>query len=235
MAYENISATGENAALPHYAPTATKSSIINTTTPYLNDSGAQYSDGTTIDTTRTVHFGRPTPEQRLAFTCILQGHIAIGSAVFPMNTTGFQLDLLARLPLCKHGLTFGHGTGHLIGSYLSVHESESGVGIGSSKSFNITPLQPGNVISNEPGFYREGEFGIRTESIVTVVDKEIAGLKFLGFERLTVVPIQSSLCDLKLMSKEERNWLKDHNDDCRRKLLPFLKDDKRARAWLKRQ
>ncbi|KAG9034953.1 hypothetical protein FRB95_012369, partial [Tulasnella sp. JGI-2019a] len=160
LAYGDISATGANAALPHYTPSDKDSPVIETSTPYLMDSGGQYPDGT-CDTTRTVHFGDPTKEQREAYTRVLQGHIAIETAVFPSGTTGAQLDVLARKALWKDGMNYGHGTGHGFGSFLSVHEGPHGF------SYNI-PLRAGNVITNEPGFYKEGEFGIRIESALLV-------------------------------------------------------------------
>ncbi|KAG9075188.1 hypothetical protein FS749_013163, partial [Ceratobasidium sp. UAMH 11750] len=160
LAYENISATGANAALPHYTPTKGLSSAIDVHTPYLNDSGGQYRDGT-CDTTRTVHFGHPSDEQCEAFTRVLKGHIAIDSAIFPQGTTGKQLDVLARHALWKDGLNYLHGTGHGFGSFLSVHEGPHGFGID-------VPLEPGHVITNEPGFYKEGSFGVRIESALVV-------------------------------------------------------------------
>lgn len=147
LAYENISATGPNAALPHYSPTKSGALFISRDTPYLNDSGAQYRDGT-IDCTRTVHFGRPSPEQCEAFTRVLQGHIAIDSAIFPEGTSGKQLDVLARNALWKDGLNYLHGTGHGFGSFLSVHEGPQGFS-------SDVPLEPGHVLTNEPGFCKQ--------------------------------------------------------------------------------
>ncbi len=132
LAYSNISATGPNAALPHYEPTATSSSIIDRATPYLNDSGAQYLDAT-IDTTRTVHFGKPSPAHTRAYTRVLQGHIAIDRLVFPEGTAGNVVEALARAPLWSEGMNYLHGTGHGVGEYLSVHEGPQG--LGSSASF----------------------------------------------------------------------------------------------------
>ena len=131
-------------ALPHYAPTAHDHRVIDTTSPYLMDSGGLYLDGT-CDTTRTVHFGRPTREQREAFTRVLQGHIAIDTAIFPLQTSGRQLDVLARHRLWQDGLNYGHGTGHSFGSYLAVHEGPHGFS-------SEVPLVLGNVVTNEPGF-----------------------------------------------------------------------------------
>ncbi|KAF8655608.1 hypothetical protein AX16_002990 [Volvariella volvacea WC 439] len=233
LAYENISATGPNAALPHYSPRKTTAVAIDRNTPYLHDSGGQYRDGT-CDTTRTVHFGKPTSEQCEAFTRVLQGHIAIDSAVFPEGTCGYQLDVLARKALWKDGMNYLHGTGHGFGSFLTVHE-------GSHSFSSQTPLVAGNVITNEPGFYLEGKWGIRIESALIV--KEVKpkgtmanrGMRWLGFERLTCVPIQSKMVKESMLTKEEKQWLKEHNQRCYEKLAPLLKDDKRAMKWLKKE
>lgn len=150
LAYENISASGSNAALPHYSPTKSTAAMIDRDTPYLNDSGGQYKDGT-CDTTRTWIFGRPTPEQCEAYTRVLQGHIAIDSAIFPEGTNGHQLDVLARKALWQDGMDYGHGTGHGVGSFLNVHEGPH------SFSSNVT-LVPGHVITNEPGFCKHTLF-----------------------------------------------------------------------------
>ena len=144
LAYENISASGPNAALPHYSPTKSTAATIDRDVPYLNDSGGQYKDGT-CDTTRTWIFGRPTDQHCEAYTRVLQGHIAIDNAIFPEGTSGHQLDVLARNALWRGCMDYGHGTGHGVGSFLNVHES------GPSFS-NDTPLVPGNVITNEPGY-----------------------------------------------------------------------------------
>lgn len=167
-AYDGISASGPNAALPHYETPEHGSRIIDRETPYLCDSGGQYLDGT-IDTTRTVHFGRPTAEQKRAFTRVLQGHIAIETSVFPRNTTtGATLDVLARAPLWQDGMNYMHGTGHGIGAFLNVHEGPQGFSTSSGGSKVPIVLQPNMCLSNEPGFYEEGKYGIRTESIIFV-------------------------------------------------------------------
>lgn len=231
LAYENISASGPNAALPHYSPRRSTARMIDRETPYLNDSGGQYRDGT-CDTTRTVHFGRPTPEQSDAFTRVLQGHIAIDSAVFPEGTSGHQLDVLARKALWRDRLNYGHGTGHGFGSFLTVHEGPHGFS-------SSVPLMPGNVVTNEPGFYNEGRWGMRIESALAVrrvrTRGEFNGPVWLGFERLTVVPIQTRMVKEGMLTKEEKQWLKDHNQRCFQLLSPLLKEDKRALKWLKRE
>jgi len=231
LAYENISATGPNAALPHYSPRRSTARMIDRNTPYLNDSGGQYRDGT-CDTTRTVHFGRPSPEQCDAFTRVLQGHIAIDSAVFPEGTSGHQLDVLARKALWRDGLNYGHGTGHGFGSFLTVHEGPQGFS-------SSVPLMPGHVVTNEPGFYNEGQWGMRIESALAVrrvkTRGEFNGPIWLGFERLTCVPIQTRMVKESMLTKEEKQWLKDHNQRCLQLLSPHLKEDKRAMKWLKRE
>ncbi|KAI5481864.1 xaa-pro aminopeptidase [Pseudohyphozyma bogoriensis] len=235
LAYDNISATGANAALPHYDPSETESSIIDPSTPYLNDSGPQYLDGT-IDTTRTVHFGKPTKEQRRAFTRVLQGHIAVDTLIFPEGTTGQHIDVLARSPLWSDGMNYGHGTGHGVGAYLGIHEGPEGI---SGSVGSAIPLVPGHVLSNEPGFYEEGSFGIRIESVVGVKEvttrRAFGDKRWLGFERFTTVPIQSSFVDYSLLSPAERKWLRKHNKLCVQKLAPLVAGDKRALKWLKRQ
>lgn len=241
-------------ALPHYAPTAKSSSIIDRHTPYLNDSGAQYLDGT-IDTTRTVHFGKPTSEHKRAFTRVLQGHIAVDSLVFPEGTTGGNIDALARRPLWSEGMSFAHGTGHGVGQYLSVHEGPQGISSRSGESLTVVsnrnrtsltrsncadiPFVPGHLTSNEPAYYEAGSYGIRTESVIFVKEvktrRAFGDMKWLGFERLTMVPIQTRMVDWALLSKEEKGWLKAHNDTCRKSLMPLIKHDKRAVKYLSRQ
>ncbi|KAF8312866.1 Creatinase/aminopeptidase [Clavulina sp. PMI_390] len=231
LAYENISATGANAALPHYTASQEGAAILDVGRPYLNDSGGQYFDGT-CDTTRTVHFGFPTEEHMEAYTRVLQGHIAIDSVIFPEGTTGRQLDVLARKALWKDGMNYGHGTGHGIGTFLNVHEGPHGFGID-------VPLKPGHIITNEPGFYKEGEFGVRIESALVVkrveTKHEFGGKIWLGFERLTQVPIQLKMVKMDLLTKEEKAWLKNHNATCREKLAVLLAEDKRAQRYIKRE
>ncbi|EJD02621.1 Creatinase/aminopeptidase [Fomitiporia mediterranea MF3/22] len=231
LSYDPISATGANAALPHYKPTKSGAKFIERDTPYLNDSGAHYRDGT-IDCTRTVHFGRPTMDQCEAYTRVLQGHIAIDSAIFPAGTSGRQLDVLARNALWKEGLKYLHGTGHGFGSFLNVHEGP--------QSFNSeTVLVPGHVITNEPGFYKDKEWGMRIESALLVQKIQTRhgkqGETWLGFERLTVVPIQTKMVREAMLSRDEINWIKDHNRRCLEILEPLIREDKRALKWLRRE
>lgn len=231
LAYENISASGPNAALPHYSPTKSAAAMIDRNKPYLNDSGGQYKDGT-CDTTRTWIFGRPTEEHCEAYTRVLQGHIAIDNAIFPEGTSGQQLDVLARKALWQEGMDYGHGTGHGVGSFLNVHE-------GPHSFSSSVVLVPGHVITNEPGFYSPGQWGIRIESALAVrrvrTKHEFNGECWLGFERLTCVPIQTKMIKDGVLSKEEKQWIKDHNRRCLERLEPYLRDDKRALRWLKRE
>ncbi|KAN0060966.1 hypothetical protein ACQY0O_006700 [Thecaphora frezii] len=237
-AYDAISAAGPNAALPHYETPEEGSRVIDRNTPYLNDSGAQYHDGT-IDCTRTVHFGRPSREQKRAYTRVLQGHIAIDVAKFPAGTTGGQLDCLARRALWSDGFNYLHGTGHGVGSYLNVHEGPQGFSSSSGGSKTPVPLQEGMILSNEPGFYEEGHYGIRIESLIAVTRVEthrgFGQGGWFGFERITQVPIATNLVDHRLLNAEEAKWLKEHNEGVKRKLLPLIQDDRRAVRWLRRQ
>ncbi|KAI9511197.1 Creatinase/aminopeptidase, partial [Russula earlei] len=200
-------------------------------TPYLNDSGGQYRDGT-CDTTRTVHFGRPTLEQSEAYTRVLQGHIAIDTAIFPRGTTGAQLDVLARKSLWQDGMNYLHGTGHGVGSFLNVHEGLHGFS-------SSVPLTRGHVLTNEPGYYKQDEFGVRIESVLVVRDVQTKHTEpdqsWLGFERLTCVPIQTRMVLEHMLSKEEKEWLREHNRQCLNALEGHLRDDKRALKFLRRE
>lgn len=225
-----ISAYGPSAALPHYEAEEDDCLVIGRNAPYLIDSGQQYEDAT-IDTTRTVHFGKPTKEHKRAFTRVLQAHIGIDALIFPAGTSGTTLDGIVRHHLWKDGMNFGHGPGHGIGSFGVVHESSTGIS---------TPfvLKPGHVVTNEPGFYEEGKFGCRIESTIVAVEKktrrDFGGPIWMGFDRCTMVPIQSKLVDFSLLTKEEKAWLDAHNALCYEKLHPLLKKvgDKRAAALL---
>lgn len=236
--YDAISAAGPNAALPHYETPEKGSRVIDRETPYLNDSGAQYHDGT-IDCTRTVHFGRPSAEHKRAYTRVLQGHIRLSQARFPAGTTGVQLDTIARAALWEDGYDYRHGTGHGIGSFLDVHEGPQGFSTMSGGSKKPVPLQENMVLTNEPGYYEEGHFGIRTESLLAVkrieTHRGFGGGAWYGFERITQVPIATNLVDFSLLSYAEARWLKEHNAEVRKTLLPLVKDDKRAVRWLRRQ
>ncbi|WVN86205.1 uncharacterized protein L203_101366 [Cryptococcus depauperatus CBS 7841] len=231
LAYDDISASGPNSALPHYAPKRGKDRFIDINTTYLIDSGAQYRDAT-IDTTRTLFFGtNPSNELKRAYTRVLQGHIAVSMAKFPPGMTANWMNMLARRALYEDGLDFGHGIGHGVGSYLSVHENPM---YPSDNAF-----KPGNMTTIEPGYYKESEWGIRIESVLlcsVAESTEGPGSGYLNWERITQVPIQSSLVDWSLMAKYEMRWLNEHNKQVQKALEPLLQDDQdaHARDWLKR-
>ncbi|HZZ60206.1 MAG TPA: aminopeptidase P family protein [Roseiarcus sp.] len=225
ISFPTIAAAGPNSALPHYRVTLSSNALLGRGL-FLIDSGGQYEDGTT-DITRTIAIGRPTRLTRDRFTRVLKGHIAIARAVFPKGTTGAQIDALARLPLWRVGLDFDHGTGHGVGSYLSVHEGPHRI----SKKAE-TPLLTGMILSNEPGFYLAGEFGIRIENLV-VVEPRITANSYsdmLGFETLTLAPIDLRLIEWKLLEPEEIKWLNDYHVRVRKALSPLV--DTPTRRWL---
>ncbi|MBI3418678.1 MAG: aminopeptidase P family protein [Proteobacteria bacterium] len=201
--FHSISGAGPNGAVVHYRAAKDTNRPLRKGEFYLIDSGGQYPDGTT-DVTRTVAIGDVTPEMRMHFTRVLKGHIALAHARFPAGTSGAQLDILARQYLWQTGLDYDHGTGHGVGAFLGVHEGPQGV---SSRS--TVPLQPGMVISNEPGFYRAGAYGIRLENLVVVKESEtlLDGRPMLEFETLTLVPIDLRAMDMTLLSREEKHWL----------------------------
>jgi Xaa-Pro aminopeptidase len=225
ISFPTIAAAGPNSALPHYRVTLASNSAIDRGI-FLIDSGGQYEDGTT-DITRTIAIGRPTRIMRDRFTRVLKGHIAIACALFPRETNGGQIDALARLPLWQVGLDFDHGTGHGVGSYLSVHEGPHRM----SKKAE-TPLVPGMILSNEPGYYLAGEFGIRIENLVVVESRTIANSDkaMLGFETLTLAPIDLRLIDWRLMDPEEIKWLNGYHAHVRKMLSPLV--DSSTRRWL---
>jgi Xaa-Pro aminopeptidase len=217
--FETISAAGPNAALPHYRLTDESNRVLGREPIYLVDSGGQYFDATT-DITRTVAVGEPTSEMRRRFTRVLKGHIAIARAVFPVGTTGAQLDSFARQHLWQAGLDFDHGTGHGIGSYLCVHEGPQRI----AKTGTVA-LQPGMIISNEPGYYRSGAYGIRIENLVVVEPRPTPDggeRELLGFETITRAPIDRRLIAPKLLDQEERAWLDAYHARVRADLVDLV-------------
>jgi Xaa-Pro aminopeptidase len=228
VSFPTISGAGPNGAIVHYRATPRTDRRIERGMLYLVDSGAQYLDGTT-DVTRTVAIGPPTAEQRDRFTRVLRGHIALATARFPKGTTGSQLDVLARAPLWDAGLDYDHGTGHGVGSYLSVHEGPHRI----SKVGNSVALRPGMIVSNEPGYYKAGEYGIRIESLVVVtpVPGPPGGEVVLhGFETLTLAPIDRALVDPGLLTSAERAWLDAYHARVRETIAPRV--DPETAAWL---
>lgn len=226
--FDTIAGYAGNGAIVHYHATEKSSKTLEKKSLLLLDSGGQYLDGTT-DVTRTVALGTPTQNQKDHFTLVLKGHIALAMAVFPEGTTGSQLDALARYPLWQAGLDYEHGTGHGVGSYLSVHEGPQRI----SKLANATALQPGMVVSNEPGYYLAGEYGIRIESLVVVVEKpDFSKTKrYFGFDTLTRAPIDLQLVNFDLLTQAEKNWLESYHQQVCKDLEPWL--DKDTKAWLK--
>ena len=226
VSFPSIAAAGANAAIPHYRVTVKTNKRIGRGI-FLIDTGGQYQDGTT-DVTRTIAVGRPSSEMRDRFTRVLKGHIAIGRAVFPRSTSGGQIDALARLALWRAGLDFDHGTGHGVGSYLSVHEGPQRIA-----KIGTVPLEPGMIISNEPGYYKAGHFGIRIENLVVVEPREIAGAEreMLGFETITLAPIDCALIEPKLLDAEEIAWLDTYHARVRKAISPYVEPE--VRKWLK--
>jgi Xaa-Pro aminopeptidase len=226
LSFDSISAASEHAAIPHYRVTHTSNLPIKKDEIYLIDSGGQYPDGTT-DITRTVIVGTPTDEMRDRFTRVLKGHIALATAKFPEGTTGAALDAFARRPLWEAGLDYDHGTGHGVGSYLSVHEGPQNI----SKRPVQQTLMPGMIVSNEPGYYKAGEYGIRIENLIVVRESETAGdRKMMEFETITLAPIDLDLVEPMLMTEEEINWLNAYHERVRETLERLVDDE--TRTWL---
>jgi len=228
ISFETISGAGPNGAIVHYRSTPETNRRIEAGTLYLVDSGAQYLDGTT-DITRTLAVGTPTAEMRRRFTLVLKGHIAIATVRFPQGTTGSQIDVLARQFLWQEGLDYDHGTGHGVGSYLGVHEGPARI----AKHPNTVPLEPGMILSNEPGYYKAGAYGIRIENLVLVqpcAELPDAERPMLGFETLTLAPIDRNLVDPSLLTAREAAWLDAYHARVRAALSGRLPAD--AEAWL---
>ena len=235
LSFDTISGAGPNGAIVHYRVTEETNRPLERDSLYLVDSGGQYPDGTT-DVTRTVAIGTPTAEMRDRFTRVLKGHIAIACAVFPEGTRGSQLDSFARQYLWAAGLDYAHGTGHGVGSFLAVHEGPQRISpAGSSQSGGDEPLKAGMFLSNEPGYYKTGEYGIRIENLVLVERREIEGAekKMLGFETLTFAPIERNLIDTGLLTSGEREWVDSYHVQVLEVVGPKLDGD--ALAWLREQ
>jgi len=225
--FETISAAGGHGAIVHYAATEETNAPLSSGQFYLIDSGAQYLDGTT-DVTRTLALGAPSADMRENFTRVLKGHIALASIRFPEGTTGADLEVLARQYLWMAGRDYAHGTGHGVGCYLGVHEGPVGI-----SRRNKTPLRPGMVLSNEPGFYKEGRYGIRIESLFTVVEivgaSEGSGRTF-GFDALTLAPIDLRAIDVAMLTEAECAWLNAYHRRVQKILHPIV--DSATALWL---
>jgi Xaa-Pro aminopeptidase len=226
LSFPTISGAGSNGAIVHYRAMPETEKRLEPGTLYLLDSGAQYLDGTT-DVTRTVAIGEPSQEMRDRFTRVLKGHIALALARFPKGTTGTQLDAFARRALWQKGLDYDHGTGHGVGSYLGVHEGPQRI----SKAPNGQPLLPGMIVSNEPGYYKTGAYGIRIENLVVVQPADdSAEREMLGFETLTLAPIDRNLIERSLLDDDEIAWLDGYHTRVRETLTPLV--DLETARWL---
>jgi len=229
LSFESISGAGSNGAHCHYRVSKATTKTLEKGSLFLIDSGGQYQDGTT-DVTRTVPIGEPTDEMRERFTLVLKGHIALATVRFPKGTTGSNLDALARYPLWQQGLDYDHGTGHGVGVYLGVHEGPQRI----SKMPNKVKLEPGMIVSNEPGYYKEGGYGIRIENLQYVT--EPAPIKggerdMLGFANLTWAPIHQSLIDAAVLTETERDYVNSYHADVWEKIGPSVAGD--VKDWLK--
>jgi Xaa-Pro aminopeptidase len=226
VSFPTIAGAGPNGAIVHYRVTRKSNRRISPGDLLLIDSGAQYEDGTT-DVTRTIAIGEPSAEMRDRFTRVLRGHIAIARAVFPDGTTGAQLDTLARQFLWQAGIDFEHGTGHGVGSYLSVHEGPARI-----SKLGTTPLKRGMILSNEPGYYKTDAYGIRIENLELVVGTDVTAAEkpVNAFETLTLAPIDRRLIDLNMLSGDELSWLNDYHARVRHEVRPHV--DEATKVWL---
>ncbi|MEJ2433516.1 MAG: aminopeptidase P family protein, partial [Pseudolabrys sp.] len=229
ISFPTIAGAGPNGAIVHYRVTESSNRRLGMNELFLVDSGAQYEDGTT-DVTRTVVVGTPSDEMRDRFTRVLKGHIAIATAVFPENTSGAQLDSLARVALWQAGLDFDHGTGHGVGSYLSVHEGPARI-----SKLGTVGLRRGMILSNEPGYYKTAAYGIRTESLVLVIaapEPKGAEKPLNAFETLTLAPIDRRLIDTRLLTAKERHWLDSYHARVQEMIAPLVEAE--TQGWLER-
>ena len=228
LSFNAISSAGPNGAINHYRPDTMSNRKLERGTLFLLDSGGQYLDGTT-DVTRTLAIGEPTEEMKERFTRVLKGHIALARVRFPKGTTGSALDALARLSLWEGGLDYDHGTGHGVGSYLGVHEGPHRI----AKAPNVTPLEPGMIVSNEPGYYKAGGYGIRIENLIVVTEpKPVPGgeREMMGFETLTLAPLDRRLILPGLLSEQEWMWIDRYHARVLAEVGPLMPED--DRAWL---
>lgn len=219
ISFDTISGSGPNGAIVHYRVTTDTDRALGDGELYLVDSGAQYLDGTT-DVTRTIAIGTPSQEMKDCFTRVLKGHISLASARFPKGTSGAQLDALARMALWQAGLDFDHGTGHGVGSYLSVHEGPQRI----SKTGHV-PLDPGMIVSNEPGYYKPDAFGIRIENLLVVLPPatiEGGEREMMGFDTITLAPIDLNLVETSLLTADEKTWLNAYHERVAKLVAPAL-------------
>lgn len=237
LSFPTIAASGPHGAITHYFASEETSRKLSAEEMFLCDSGAQYSDGTT-DVTRTMFFGTPPAEMVRSFTYVLKGHVNLASAHFPRGTLGSALDILARSPLWKGGIDYGHGTGHGVGAYLNVHEGPHSISF--RRRANEPALEPGMTTSIEPGYYERDHYGIRIENIclvksLTAPHKLGAGVELLGFEPLTLIPFQRKLIDTSLLTHEDKAYLDNYHARVWDTISPLLSDadDTEALEWLR--
>lgn len=236
--FSTISSVGSHGAIIHYRPSAETDKTITASELYLCDSGSQYRNGTT-DVTRTVHFGEPTDYEKECFTRVLKGHINLATAVFPENVNGNRLDVLARTALWEVGLDYLHGTGHGVGAYLSVHEGPCSISKRLTESKG--PLQEGMILSDEPGYYEDGKFGIRIENLLLIKKKQtkyqFKSQEFLTFEPITLVPIQVKMVKIEMLSEKEKCWLNAYHETIREVVTPVLLNEEKQQAydWLMKE
>lgn len=227
LSFATIAAYGAHGAIVHYEADEHSDVKLEPHGFILIDSGAQYSDGTT-DITRTISLGNPTEEEKKIYTLVLKGHIALSECVFPDGASGTQIDCAARYTMWQHFLNYGHGTGHGVGSYLNVHEGPHQIRM----NYMPAPLRAGMTVTDEPGIYCEGKFGVRTENTLLIVPAgESQFGKFLKFEPLTLCPIDTAPIDLGLMTDKELQWLNDYHETVRQRLTPLIKDGA-VKEWL---
>jgi len=232
LSFETIAGSGPNGAIIHYKPERNTCAQVGIDKMFLCDSGGQYKDGTT-DVTRTLHFGRPTAREIKCYTHVLQGHLALSQVIFPEGSVpGYALDILARMHLWDQGLDYQHGTGHGVGAFLNVHEGPQGI----SRRYvpDAPALAVGMTTSNEPGYYEDGNFGIRIENVMVVEKAQTNSNNgsYLGFETLTMVPYETRLIDVSLLSDRDLNFVNQYHKKCLEKVGPLLQNDERALYWL---
>ena len=227
LSFPTISAVGGNGSIIHYKPNEKDCYRLKRGQLYLCDSGGQYYGGTT-DVTRTICLGiKPKKEFIKMYTRVLIGHLNISMIKFPIGTKGFQIDSLARCSLWENGIDFNHGTGHGVGSFLNVHEGPQSI----SKTYNNVELQEGMIVSNEPGFYKNGEYGIRIENLVLV--KKSRTKNFLEFETLTMFPYEKNLIDNEMLNTKQKQWINNYHEAIYKNIYPHLKNEERV--WLRKK
>ncbi|XP_071167709.1 LOW QUALITY PROTEIN: xaa-Pro aminopeptidase 1-like [Mytilus edulis] len=238
LSFDTISSTGAHGAVIHYKPSAETDLPLSTSEIYLCDSGAQYKDGTT-DVTRTMHFGTPADFEKECFTRVLKGNINLCTAIFPQGVKGHMLDTLARTSLWNVGLDYLHGTGHGVGAFLNVHEGPCG--ISPRVSLTDVPLEEGMILSDEPGYYEDGKFGVRIENLALVkkadTQHNFKNKGFLTFETITLVPLQNKMIDPSLLTEKEVNWINDYHTQVRDEVGAELKRQGKQEAlkWMMKE